>query len=270
MLRNLGKMSAVGLVAPASEAARFVAARLADKDRVRAARLHPIQLLLALKVYALGHGLRGGLAWTPAPEVLDALDAAFEASFAEIVPTGQRILVAVDVSGSMHGSRCAGSPALACLDAAGAVAMQVLRTEKGAQLIAFDTQAHEPGLSRRQRLDDVVASLRRWQGGTDVAQPVLYALERKLAVDAFVVVTDNETWAGREHPVQALGRYRAAVNPQAKIAVLAVAANPGSVVHEDDALAFGASGFDAAVPTLLADFLRGTFAGATAEDSEED
>lgn len=69
--------------------------------------------------------------------------------------------------------------------------------------------------------------------------------------------------------MQALARYRADVNPQARIAVLAVAANAGSVVPEDDALAFGASGFDAAVPTLLADFLRGSPAEAAAEEDED-
>ena len=34
-------------------------------------------------------------------------------------------------------------------------------------------------------------------GGTDCAQPMLYAKRKKLAVDVFIVYTDNETWAGR-------------------------------------------------------------------------
>ena len=45
-------------------------------------------------------------------------------------------------------------------------------------------------------------------GGTDCALPMLYALERGLEIDAFVVYTDNETWAGEIHPAQALQMYR--------------------------------------------------------------
>ena len=45
-------------------------------------------------------------------------------------------------------------------------------------------------------------------GGTDCALPMLYALERGLEVDAFVIYTDSETWAGAIHPAQALRRGR--------------------------------------------------------------
>lgn len=43
-------------------------------------------------------------------------------------------------------------------------------------------------------------------GGTDCAQPMLWAAERRLEFDTFVVLTDNETWAGKIHPFQALSR----------------------------------------------------------------
>jgi 60 kDa SS-A/Ro ribonucleoprotein len=257
MIRNLGKMTAVGLLTPWSEAARYVAERLGDRAQLTAARVHPIQLLLALKTYAAGCGERGRLAWTPVAAIVEALDAAFHQAFTAVEPTGRRVLVAVDVSGSMHGSRCAGSPGLSCMEAAAAVAMQFVRVERHAHVVAFDTDVHQPAVTPTQRLDDVARSLARWNGGTDVAAPIAYALGGGLVVDAFVVITDNETWAGREHPVQALARYRQRLNPAAKIAVLAAAANRGAVVKDDDPLAFGACGFDAAVPQLVADFIRG-------------
>ena len=34
-------------------------------------------------------------------------------------------------------------------------------------------------------------------GGTDCAQPMLYAKRKQLDVDVFIVYTDNETWAGK-------------------------------------------------------------------------
>ena len=39
-------------------------------------------------------------------------------------------------------------------------------------------------------------------GGTDCAQPMIYAKKKNLKVDVFIVYTDSETWAGRIHPVR--------------------------------------------------------------------
>ncbi len=254
MIRTLGRMASVGLLVPGSEVAAHVVARLENTDTLKAARIHPIQLLLALRTYAQGRGALGRLTWVSAPEIVDALDAAFDRAFDFVEGSGKRLLVAVDVSGSM-GWPVAGSPVLRAYEAAGAVALTMLRTETAAQVIAFDTRVHQPSLSRRQRLDDVTKSLSRWGGGTDLSLPFLYALDRRLEVDGFVIATDHETWAGRVHAAEALDRYRAEVNPSAKVALLATAANGGQVIDPADPLAFGAAGFDAAVPRLVTGFM---------------
>src|SRR5581483_1305117 len=101
MVRNLGKMSAVGLLKPLSAAARTVADRLADTGAIRKSRLHPIAILLALKTYSRGRGVKGSLSWEAVPRVVDALDAAFYKAFGNVEPSGKRTLIALDVSGSM-------------------------------------------------------------------------------------------------------------------------------------------------------------------------
>ncbi|MCB2100770.1 MAG: TROVE domain-containing protein [Rhodobacterales bacterium] len=256
MIRNLGKMSAVGLVTPGSDAARYVAGRLTDADQLRGARVHPVQVLLALKTYAKGRGFRGSLTWPPVPEVLDALDRAYDASFALVRPTGQRILVAVDVSGSMFGRWGAGASPLTALEAAAAVTQVFLRTEPKAQVIAVDTAVYNPGVSPRQRLDDLVGTFARYGGGgTDLALPFQYAKDKGLVFDTIVTLTDNETWAGDRHPVAALAAYRRAVNPAAKAVVLAATSTSLTVVPEDDPLSLGIAGFDAAAPQLVGDFI---------------
>lgn len=257
LIRNLGKLSQIGVLPPGSLAASDIVRRLGDGDALTRARIHPVQVLLALKTYAQGRGERGKLTWTPVPAVVDALDAAFDRSFASVQPTGRRILVGVDVSGSMHGTRCAGSACLSAMEAAASMAMAFVRVEKQVEVVAFDTDLHAAPLTPRQRLDDVVRLFGQWNGGTDIALPVHHALKRKLEVDAIVVITDNETWAGREHPVQALKRYRETVNPDAKAVVLAATANSGSVVPDDDPLSMGCAGFDAAVPQVVGEFLKG-------------
>jgi 60 kDa SS-A/Ro ribonucleoprotein len=49
MVQNLGVMSRVGLLVPTSAAVRRVVDRLGDRTALRAARIHPVGLLAALK-----------------------------------------------------------------------------------------------------------------------------------------------------------------------------------------------------------------------------
>ncbi|MCL2767553.1 MAG: hypothetical protein FWE49_02345, partial [Synergistaceae bacterium] len=54
-------------------------------------------------------------------------------------------------------------------------------------------------------LDEVLREINGMNfGATDCALPMIYARERKIPADAFIVYTDNETWRGKTHPFQAL------------------------------------------------------------------
>jgi 60 kDa SS-A/Ro ribonucleoprotein len=117
MIRNLGVMSKVGLLMAYSAAEKTVVERLTNADLLRKARIHPIAVLSALRVYGLGHSLkgRGNLhqetqEWKPVPRVIDALDTAFELAFHNVEPANQRIMLALDVSGSMSTGMIAGVP----------------------------------------------------------------------------------------------------------------------------------------------------------------
>ena len=94
-------------------------------------------------------------------------------------------------------------------------------------------------------------------GGTDCALPMLYAAEQGLEVDAFVIYTDNETWAGKIHPHQALRRYRERSGIDARLIVVAMTSTGFSIADPDDAGMLDVVGFDAAVPGLIAGFARG-------------
>src|SRR5205823_11801384 len=65
MVRHLGKLTSIGVVAPQTAGAALVVARLIDRDRLRRSRMHPIALLAALLVYKQGSGERGNLRWAP-------------------------------------------------------------------------------------------------------------------------------------------------------------------------------------------------------------
>jgi 60 kDa SS-A/Ro ribonucleoprotein len=116
----------------------------------------------------------------------------------------------------------------------------------------------ELAISPRQRLDDAIAAVSRLPfGNTDCALPMEWARETGRAFDTFVVLTDNETWAGAVHPHQALVRYRERSGIDARLVVVGMTATDVSIADPADGGMLDVAGFDAAAPGLIADFSRG-------------
>lgn len=280
MIRNLGKMTSVGLLAPMTPAAKLVQMRLAEKDLLRKARVHPLNVLIALKTYSQGHGMRGKLSWEPVAQVVDALDEAFYLAFGNVEPMGKRTMLAIDVSGSM-GHMINNMP-LSCREAAAAMAMVTARAEEDWMAVAFTAAGPNAmkaaaqqrttwgmyssanngistlNISPRQRMDDVVRTVyNRSFGATDCALPMVYALQNKLDIDVFINYTDNETWAGSIHPHQALRQYREKTGIPAKLISVAMAGGGFSVADPEDSGQLDVVGFDTASPGVIANFARG-------------
>ncbi len=260
MIRNLATMTRVGLIAPGSAAAAKVASQLRDKPRLAKARVHPIAILAALVTYRSGRGVRSSGTWQPVASVVDALDAAFYASFGLIEPAGKRMLLALDVSGSMTCGAVGGAVGLTPQIASAAMALVTAATEPGHAFIAFTagTGGITPlAISPRQRLDDVVKTVGALpMGGTDCALPMIWAQKNGIDVDTFCVYTDNETWAGNVHPSQALRSYRDARGIPAKLVVVGMTSNGFSIADPNDAGMMDVVGFDSSTPPVIADFAR--------------
>lgn len=255
MVRNLATMTRVGLLAPLSPAAATVAARLRDGAAIRRARLHPVKVLAALMTYAAGRGQRSEAAWEPVPQVVDALNDAFELAFGAVEPAGTRHLLALDVSGSMGVGAVAGVPGLTPRVGAAAMSMVALCSEPQVYAMAFSHTFVPLKLGARQRLDDVVKATSGLDfGGTDCALPMLWALEQRLPVDTFVVYTDSETWFGKVHPADALRRYRERMGIAARLIVVGMVANRFSIADPDDGGMLDVVGFDTAAPQVMRDF----------------
>ena len=270
MLRNLGKMTEVGLLGPLSDAERQVVSRLEEAEALRAARVHPLQLLVALRTYAQGHGEKGKLTWTPRQRIVDALDGAFYRAFQAIAPTNARTLLALDVSGSMAGGLIAGLPGITPRVGSAAMALVTAAVEPNHAFVAFTNgpyrSAHRGfgsgisplAISPRGRLDDVVKAVSGLPfGGTDCALPMLWAAENKVPVDIFCVYTDSETWAGDIHPVQALRQYRAKMGIGARLVVIGMVSNGFSIAEPQDGGMLDVVGFDTSTPSVIADFATG-------------
>ena len=269
LMRQLPRLTRLGLLAPMGAWAGKVAAQLADPERLRKARMHPVNVLVAQRTYASGRAARGDSTWTPSRPIVDALDAAFYAAFGAVEPAGKRTMLALDVSGSM-GAAISGMP-LTCREASAALALVTAATEPSYEIVGF-TSGNSPtrwggayggalvplAISPRQRLDDAIHAVSNLPfGGTDCALPITTALQRKQEVDTFVVYTDNETWAGNIHPHQALRQYREQTGIDAKLVVVGMTATPFSIADPSDVGMLDVAGFDSAVPTLINDFSRG-------------
>jgi 60 kDa SS-A/Ro ribonucleoprotein len=258
MLRNLGNMSKIGLVSQFSDASKMVVDKFGDKEALRKSRLHPIKILIGFLTYQSGHGVRGSGSWEAVPQVVDALDEAFYAAFKNVEPSGKRIFMSCDVSGSMNSRALLNVPGLTPMVAGAAMAMVTVKTEKNVFLTAFSNELIPTDIGRYSRLDQVVEEFRRMGHiGTDASAPMRYALAKKMPVDAFCMYTDNETWRGGIHPSVALANYRKAMGIESTFVSAAMTATEYSVSDPNDSKALSMVGFDPETPAIMSDFAAG-------------
>jgi len=288
LLRQLPKLTRLGLFEKLKDGSRLgvVVNRLTDKEEIERARIHPIAVLTALRTYAVGRSFRGDSSWTPSREIVVALDKAFYLAFKNVVPSGKKFLIGLDVSGSM-GSYiydAKGNPtALTSRDASAAIALVTAATEPETHVIGFTGGSRgwgsrssiksvgggrygdvvtdlDSAVDPARRLDDVINQISGLPfGSTDCSLPMLYALEQGLRPEVFVIITDNETYAGSMQPHQALEKYRKETGIDAKLIVLATEATRNTITDPRDPHSLDIVGFDSAAPALVSAFARGEF-----------
>lgn len=260
LLRNLGKLTQIGV---AAEKHREIVARLTNQTEVLKARIHPIKVLVASKVYTNGCGDSGSLTWTPNAYIGVALTDLFRISYGAVTPTGKRIMLGIDVSGSMS-TPVLGSKVLTCRDASIAMTLLYLETEKNVSAVAFSdilTDLIAPSrfqLRRGMTLQQALAATNGMAfSSTDCVLPIQHAIKHKLEIDAFIMLTDCETYAPNEHPQNALIRYRELTGIQAKLIVLGMTGNCFTIVDPTDRNTLNLAGFDTSTPEIVSMFMRG-------------
>lgn len=275
LLRQLPRLTRMGMVPQMGGRTDEIVGMLTNAEALEKARIHPFNVLLALRTYRQGHGESSH--WTPTAKIIDGLDEMFYNSFRFVEPTGKRTMQAIDISSSMtsyaagkRGRKGVTSLPMNCAEVAAAMAMVTVRTEPNQMTVGFaarsgratrdprDSVLVDLPISARQRLDDVQSSLRGLVfGGTDCALPMLAAERHGLEIDTFVVYTDNETGHGDIHPFQALKQYRRKSGIDAKLVVVSLTPTSFSIADPSDSGMLDISGFDAAMPNLISDFSMG-------------
>lgn len=290
LIRQLPRLTNIGVIKPLSAWTALIAEQLTDADRLTKARVHPIAVLIAQRTYASGVSPTSDTRWTPNQQIVDALDRAFYAAYGAVEPSDKRTMYALDASYSMTHPVAGVKAPLSCREAAAALMLVSAATSPNNLLTAFtadqwlrdrlvydghgnahfrqarlglrDLNEHAAitplAISPRQRLDDVLKTVQGlpW-AGTDCSLPMQYALREGLEVDTFVTLTDNETWYGDIHPHQALEQYRRKTGIPARLVVVSMTANGSTIADPNDPGTLDIAGFDAAVPNLISDFSRG-------------
>lgn len=291
LLRQLPRLTNLGFFEKLKDGSRLgeIVTRLTNKEEIERARIHPIAVLTALKTYASGRSQKGSGSWTPSREIVDALDKAFYLAFKNVVPAGKKFLIGLDVSGSMGSNGWGNDKAvLTPREATGALSMVIAATEPETHTIGFTSyvegarhygwgrrDTHAPKsktpytdsitkldsiVSPNRRLDDVVRDLSGLpMGGTDIAIPIMYALEQGLRPEVFLILTDNETWAGDIQPFEALEKYRRETGIDAKVIFLSTEATKNTLIDPNDPNSLDIAGFDSAAPQIVSAFARGEF-----------
>ena len=265
LIRNLGKLSSIGVMANRRQE---IIAMLGNEKQIRDSKIHPFAVLVAMKVFSKGAGELGSMTWPVDSYIVTALSNTFIKSFGNIPKTGKRIMVALDVSGSMSGAFCAGSTSVSCRDGSVAMAMATVLAERdengqlspNTHVYSFTTVFKNvtsgfstPGLTLEQALRATNDNF----GGTDCALPMTHATDKRIPIDAFIVYTDSETYAPTIHPQVALEQYRTSMGIDAKLIVVGMASNCLSIADPKDRNTLNLAGFDTSTPTIMSMFING-------------
>ena len=260
LIRNLGAYTASGLLTPFTTQTNYVVERLKNTGLV-----HPITILTALKNYAAGRGFRGSLTWEPVAKIKYALNEAFYNSFNTLSNINKNVYIGVDISGSMDMQ--INNTNLTCAEASAALAMCINKCADSSVIKGFSSMGNgslwgfskmkDLYISHDDTLDSALEKTRKYTfGRTDCALPMLDAIDNAYDIDCFVIFTDNETYCGSVHPVQALNDYNRKFNKNAKLIVCAMTGTPFSIADPKNPNMLDICGFDSTIPTLINNFIE--------------
>ena len=275
LIRNLGVMSNKGVFDDALTTS-LVVEHLKTESTIKKARLHPVNILIAMFTYQTGHGEKGKLSWTPNTKIVEALESAFYKSFKFVSPTGKRILHGIDCSGSMT-SKIPCLSQISSHQAASVLAMTFAKIESESQqdFVGFtssngsyyggSTGLVKLNITPNMNLNEVCKVTQRSDfGSTDCSLPIEQAIKdfnssggTKGLYDVFMIYTDNETYAGHRHPSVALKEYRKLTGIHAKMVVIACLPSASSIADPTDGGMLDVVGFDTNAPEIVMNFIRG-------------
>lgn len=172
------------------EIVEAVASRLSNREELVKARQFPYQLFTAIRNVG---------AEVPS-RIKVALGAALDHSLTLVPPLGGKVMVFVDVSGSMDspvtGERKPGqTTVVSCKQVAALFAAVMVKTNPDAVVYGFSYSATRVTLNPRDPAETMAAQIAALPSGcTSIAAPLDRAIAEKQKADTVIWLSDNESW----------------------------------------------------------------------------
>ncbi|XP_041697281.1 60 kDa SS-A/Ro ribonucleoprotein-like [Coregonus clupeaformis] len=225
VLRTLGKMTADQVLKPGSSDVAAVCKRIQSEAALKKAKLNPFSILTASENYN-GAKAKGKVKWEADGDILKSLDCAFYKCFMNVEPAGKHFAVVVDISTSLS-SIVQGTSVSTAVTAA-AMAMVIARTEAETQVLAYSEGAIVPcTISADMSLREVTAELVKNRD----TLPILWASEKGIAVDMFIIFTNSACWHGKANPAECLRMYRHKIGIFSKLMVCGLTSKGHSIAN---------------------------------------
>lgn len=234
LMRHLNTLSRAGVFAKA-ENVEYVASRLSDSTAVAKAKVLPFRFFEAYKAYAADPAHE--------PKIAEALETALESSFVNMPYIPGTIAIGSDVSGSMNGL-VSDKGNTRCIDICGVFTASLLK-KAGDRVIVLPFKNDVVKGVRMMKEDSFFSITERLasicRGGTAVGAPVQFLLDRKIPVDIFIGITDNEDWrygsgsrAVRGSFLDLWRQYRSEVTSEARAFLLTIASYRDAVAPQNE------------------------------------
>ena len=254
LVRQLPTLTRRGVIGPMTPETNGICNRLSDPEAIRGAGLHPFRILTALKTYSSGRGRSA--TWTPDPRIVQALETAFDHSFAAVERIPGRTYIAVDVSSSMRNAMVSGLPLVSACEGAAVLSMLFARRSDAYVIRGFCDKMVDLQIHAGMTFGLAAAKCQQHNfGGTDASKPIIDARKSKIPVDTFLMITDAENWAGLSHPVQELRDYRKTMKLPTKMITVSMCNNGHTVADPDDGGMMDVVGFDTYALRIITDFI---------------
>jgi 60 kDa SS-A/Ro ribonucleoprotein len=258
LLRHLNTLARAGVLAD-GEAVEYVVERLTNREAVAKSMVLPFRFFLAHQT----------LEASVPRAIREALEEALELSFANMPQLPGATCIAPDVSGSMSCGFVSGRGQARFIDIAAIFAAACLKRSPDAIVLPFEHRVIDVRLTARDSLMTTADRLAKiGGGGTAVGAPVSRLLGKRIRVDTFVGITDNEDWCygwdsqtytrSDEYGfLNAWRKYKAKVNPNAKAFLVSLAPYRHSVAPQNEPDVWFIYGWSDAVLPFIARTLQG-------------
>jgi len=251
-IRNLSRMIEIGV------SIKKIINKLEDVEWLRYSHIHPIQLLSAYKILENKNKKENEREYIM-NKILNQLENSLLETMKYQQKINKRIMVALDVSGSMYCTNCIGNNYISAIDAACTIALTIANTEEEENLhfVAFSDEIIPINIKKGMNIKDMKNKIEQISYGyTDCSAPFIYALEHGIDVDCIIVITDNETNCNKIPPVDALNEYRHITNINTKLVVMAMSSNNISIADPYDSGMLDISGIDSSAYDVMVNFIN--------------